>query len=140
MKRIILLLMLVFCGLSHAEETPLFHANSQELGYDSIDFDITEISRGERTSMLKIRGFNSRSAFGSRWLMCAYTNLAMERNFNLWTAYYPTSPDENLLLIFHNNENEDVSKLAGQELDKNRLVPSAPLNKMLAFCSQVLKK
>jgi len=90
--------------------------------------------------MLKIRGFNSRSAFGSRWLMCAYTNLAMERNFNLWTAYYPTSPDENLLLIFHNNENEDVSKLAGQELDKNRLVPSAPLNKMLAFCSQVLKK
>lgn len=132
--------MLIFSGLSHAEETLLFHANSKELGYDSIDIDITEISRGERTSMLKIRGFHGRSAFGSRWLMCAYTNLAMKRNFKNWAAYYPKQPDENLLLIFPDNENEDLSKLVSQELDKTRLVPSPPLNKMLAFCSQVLKK
>jgi hypothetical protein len=132
--------MLIFSGLSHAEDTPLFHANSKELGYGTIDIDISEISRGERTSMLKIHGFHGRSAFGSRWLMCAYTSLAMKRNFKNWAAYYPTQPDENLLLIFPDHENEDLSKLASQELDKARIVPSPPLNKMLAFCSQVLKK
>lgn len=140
MKKIIFLLLLIFSGLSHAEETPLFHANSKQLGYDSIDIDITEISRGERTSVLRINGFHGRSAFGSRWLMCAYTNLAMKRNFQNWAAYYPNPPDENLLLMFPENENEDLSKLAGQELNKARIVPSPPLNKMLAFCSQVLKK
>lgn len=132
--------MLIFCGPSYAEEIPLFHANSKELGYDSIDIDIIEISRRERTSVLKIRGFHNRSAFGSRWLMCAYTNLAMKRNFKNWVAYYPVLPDEDLLLLFPDNETDDLSKLAGQELDKARLVPSPPFNKMLAFCSQVLKK
>jgi len=64
----------------------------------------------------------------------------MQRNFKSWTAYYPVKPDENLLLIFPDNENDDLSKLASQELDKARLIPSAPLNKLVAFCSQVLKK
>lgn len=140
MNRLFILLLLMSAGLSSTEAAPLFHANSKELGYDTIDIDITEISRGERTSMLNIHGFHGRSALGSRWLMCSYTALAMQRNFKSWTAYYPVKPDENLLLIFPDNENDDLSKLASQELDKARLIPSAPLNKLVAFCSQVLKK
>jgi len=111
MNRLCILLLLIFSGLSNAEAAPLSHASSKELGYDTIDIDITEISRGERTSMLKIRGFHGRSAVGSRWLMCAYTALALQRNFTNWTAYCPVKPDENLLLIFSDNEHEDLSTL-----------------------------
>ena len=140
MRRLLILLLLVCCGLANAKDTPLFHANSKELGYDAIDIDVTEVSRGERTSTLRIRGFHSRSAFGSRWLMCSYTALALQREFNSWIAYYPLAPDENLLLIFPTSESDDLSKLTGQQLDKSRLLPSAPLGGMLALCSKVLQK
>lgn len=140
MKRFFALLLVAFCAASNAADVPLFHANSKQLGYDSIDLDITETERLERASELNIRGFHTRSAFGSRWLMCAYTTMAMQRNFRSWIAYYPESPDEKLLLIFPDGPTDDLAKLAGRQLDKSRLVPSAPLEKMLAFCSQVLKK
>ena len=140
MKRFLVLLLFICCGVSNAADVQLFHANSKELGYDAIDIDVTEIARKERTSTLHIRGFQSRSAFGSRWLICAYTSLALQRGFKSWKAYYPLPPDENLLLIFPASETDDLSTLSGQQLDKARLVPSAPFDKMLAFCSKVLAK
>ena len=140
MKRLLILLLFICYGISNAADVPLFRANSKELGYDAIDIDVEEIARGEQTSTLHIRGFHSRSAFGSRWLMCSYTALATQRGFQSWRAYYPLAPDENLLLIFPASETDDLSTLSGQQLDKARLVPSAPFDRLLAFCSKVLAK
>lgn len=141
MKRILLLLLLLGSfGIASAADSALFRANSKELGYNAIDLDVKEISRTERTSTLTIRGFHTRTAFGSRWLMCSYTALAMQRGFTLWAAYYPLPSEDNLLLFFPTSESDELTSLAGQQLDKVRLIRSPAHSQMLAFCSQVLAK
>lgn len=140
MKQLLLALITICVAFAARAEPSLFHANSKTLGYAAIDLDVTEISRDERTSLLRIKGFHGRTAYGSRWLMCAYTALAQQRTFTSWAAYYPDPPDEDLLLIFPESESDNLEKLAGRKLDNARLLPPAPVKNMLVLCGRVLQK
>ncbi len=91
-----------FSFASVAEE--LYVVSSREMGISQFDFTVTEIKRGTRTSLLSIPSFHERSAAASRWMMCAYTDLAVKRGFEYWASIYPDSGNEEVLLLFPETE------------------------------------
>jgi hypothetical protein len=115
---------LISAGAVSAEES-LYSVSSRGMGITQFDFTITEIKREPRISILKIPGFNNRSAGASRWMMCAYTDLAMKRGFKFWAALYPKNSSDEVQLGFSNSENEDLTKSLGPKFTGDSAVVSA---------------
>ena len=63
--------------------------------------------------MLTVPGFHERTAPASRWLMCAYTELAIQRGFNFWSALMPPEGSEVLILGLSNSAKTPPKGLAG---------------------------
>jgi hypothetical protein len=116
-------------------EERLYSVSSRKMGITQFDFTVTEIKREPRISTLKIPGFHDRSAAASRWMMCAYTDLAIKRGFKFWAALYPKNASEEIKLGFPNSVNEDLTKTLGPKFSKDSVVVSpvatfAPLCRM----------
>ena len=116
----------------------LFRARSRDAGYKSFDLTATEVKRGDRTSVLRVPGFHSRTGAASRWLMCVYTDLAVQRGFKFWTVVYPQPPSEDLIVGFPRTQDEKVATTLGKEFDSKYLLPTAPVEKLSVLCAQGL--
>jgi len=81
---------------------------------------VREIDRKPRHSKIVIRNFEARSAVASRWMMCAYNDLAIQRGFDFWAVYYPDKVKYQLLILFpeSDSENDPIIREVGQGKSK----------------------
>jgi hypothetical protein len=130
----ILLFTIAFASVGAAlAEERLYSISSREMGITQFDFTVTEIKRGPKISTLKIPGFDDRSAAASRWMMCAYTDLAIKRGFKFWAALYPQDSSDEIQLGFPSSENEDLIKSLGSNFLKDAVVVSS-VAKFARYC------
>jgi len=67
-------------------------------------------------------------------MMCVYTNIAMMRHKQYWTAVYPREGDS-VLLGFPSSDNvDDLGKLGPEFSGDYQLKKILPVEKMLYFC------
>lgn len=107
-------------------------------GEMTLTFDLvaTEIQRLPNRSHLQVPGFHERTAPGARWLMCAYTALAVERGFSHWFVVYPPQDSIRLVVGLTNDANASPEQVLGSDFSKERLVgdKAMPVARMAAFC------
>jgi hypothetical protein len=108
-----------------ASAASLYSVRSKDQGAP-FDLVVTETKREPSKSFLSIPGFHKRSAAGSRWLMCAYTDLAIQRGFKYWIVIYPEEPNETLIVGFPQSANEDITKTLGSEFSAGKVMPDTP--------------
>jgi hypothetical protein len=111
----------------------LYRVRSTEMGIQAFDITVTEVKREERTSLLSIPGYHKRSAAASRWMMCAYTDLALHRGFKFWAVVAPKPPDENVLLGFPQAEGENIAQTLGPRFAGDSALISST-ETFAAFC------
>ncbi len=119
---------------AHAEE-PSYRVRSRDMGIHAFDLSVTETKRTDRTSVLNVPGFHARTAQGSRWLMCVYTDLALKRGFRWWTVVYPNAPSEEVLVGFLKAESESPTQTLGAEFEGKNVLPPAPVEKYAVLCN-----
>jgi len=118
----------------------LYKITSQQMGFSSLDYTVTEIKRTDRLSVLHIPGFHKRSAAASRWMMCVYTDLAQKRGFNYWAVVYPDISNEDIIVGFPNSQDENIAQTLGPEFGSKYALPTASVQKMIMFCDAVKKR
>lgn len=100
------------------------------------DLVVTETKREPSKSFLSVPGFHKRTAPGSRWLMCAYTDLAVKRGFSHWIVVYPAENSEVLVVGFSNSPSALVKELLGENFAKERTLGESvvPVEKFFPMC------
>ena len=113
----------------------LYTVSSKEQGA-SFDLVVTETKREPEKSFISVPGFHKRTAPGARWLMCAYTDLALKRGFSHWAVVYPPAISDVLVVGFTNSASTSVQKLLGADYDQERVVGEQfmPVEIMLRMC------
>jgi hypothetical protein len=96
-----------------ADEAP-YRVNSKDAGWDTIDLTISEIRRDGRISVLRIPHYSKRSAVESRFVMCAFTDIAIQRGFEAWVISDASVTDDLVRVGFLKSNREDVTKLLGK--------------------------
>ena len=137
MRRIFpLLALLLLITLSALAQEVLYHKRSIDMGFKDFDLTVTETKRAARTSVLHVPGFQKRSAAASRWLMCVYTDLAIQRGFKFWVVVYPEQAGEDLLVGFPQSQDEKCSETLGKEFASRLVFPNAPasVETFIAMC------
>jgi hypothetical protein len=69
-----------------AADEKLYRVNSKDVGWDAIDLTISEVRRVGSISVLRIPHYANRSAAESRFAMCAFTDIAIQRGFEVWVV------------------------------------------------------
>lgn len=121
---------------AQSEKQELFSASARSQGLD-FSMTVAETAREDSFSTFEAPGFHKRSAAESRWLMCAYTALALKRGFTHWLAQYPNEGSETILVAFTNSEIARTAEVFGPRLITTQtVVPKSPMpvSKMVAFC------
>jgi len=123
------------CAVTAAQGVPLFSASSKAQGA-SFDLVVTETQRLPTKSYLTVPGFHERTAPGARWLMCAYTALAMERGFSHWFVVYPPEGSSRVVVGLSNSPGASPLLLLGSDYVQSLAVGEQmmPVEKMAAFC------
>ncbi|WP_157979349.1 hypothetical protein [Rhodoferax ferrireducens] len=123
-----------YCGLA-LPQTSHYTASSKAQGAP-FDLVVTEVKREPQKSYLQVPGFHNRTAPGARWLMCAYTDLAVKRGFTHWSVMSPEDDKDILVLAFSNSASTAPEVLFGSDFNKERVVGQGmmPVTKLLAFC------
>lgn len=116
-------------------QSTLYTVSSKSQGA-SFDLVVTETKREPNKSFLSVPGFHKRTAPGARWLMCAYTDLAVKRGFSHWVVVYPPENSEVLVLGFSNSPNVSVKELLGEDFNKERTLGESvmPVEKVFPMC------
>ncbi|TDK63704.1 hypothetical protein [Sapientia aquatica] len=111
--------------------------NTKETGFSNIEYKAKVVSSTDRVLILNIPGFDTRSAVGSRWMMCVYTNLALMNHQKFMIASYPTDGSDNVSVGFPESESQpDVAKLGGL-FSGDHALKVMPVDKMMLFCVQI---
>jgi hypothetical protein len=113
-----------------------FYTVSSKAQGAPFDLVVTETKREPSKSFLSVPGFHKRTAPGARWLMCAYTNLAVKRGFSHWVVVYPAENSEVLVVGFSNSPNASVKELLGKDFNKERTLGESvmPVEKLFPMC------
>jgi hypothetical protein len=108
-------------------------SNAQGAPFDLV---VTELKREPSKSFISVPGFHNRTAPGSRWLMCAYTDMALKRGFSHWVVVYPPANNETLVVGFSNSASTPIPGLLGTDYDKERVMGETlmPVEKLFAMC------
>jgi hypothetical protein len=116
-------------------ESSLYTVSSKAQGAP-FDLVVTETKRELSKSYLLVPGFHKRTAPGSRWLMCAYTDLAVKRGFSHWIVVYPSENSEVLVVGFSNSSTTSVKELLGEDFVKERTLGESvvPVEKFFLMC------
>jgi hypothetical protein len=135
MRGCIALLIGFFVLPTMATAADLFTASSKAQGAQ-FDLVVTETQRFSDKSYLDVPGFHDRTAPGSRWLICTYTALAVERGFSHWYVVYPPEGSNRLVVAFSNASTASPSQLLGPDYVKELGVGDGmvPVEKMAGFC------
>ncbi len=129
----------VVCALLLAQpvfaQSSLYTVSSKAQGA-TFDLVVTETKREPSKSFLSVPGFHKRTAPGSRWLMCAYTDLAVKRGFSHWIVVYPAENSEVLVVAFSNSPNASLKELLGENFAKERTLGESvvPVEKFFPMC------
>ena len=125
---------LVGAMAAHAQDG-LYQVSSKSQGAP-FDLVVTEVAREENVSRLRVPGFHERTAPGARWLMCAYTDLAINRGFKYWAVVYPEKRDDILVVGFTNNPTTSPAEMLGPAYQKERVVGEdlADVERFSALC------
>lgn len=120
---------------ANAQDGPLFSASSKAQGAP-FDLLATETQRLPSKSYLSVPGFHGRSAPASRWLMCVYTALAVQRGFSHWFVVYPAEGSDRVVLAFSNSPTASPLELLEADYVKERAIGNAmvPVEKMAMLC------
>ena len=112
------------------------YAASSKVQGKAFDLVVKEEKREPKKSLLRVLGLNSRTAEGSRWLMCAYTHLAVKRGFSHWNAMYSESDTELIVVGFSDSASASPMEIFGPQFNKERLLGEAmiPTVKLLPLC------
>lgn len=130
---------LVACALLFTQpvlgQSALYTVSSKAQGAP-FDLVVTEIKREPNKSFLSVPGFHKRTTPGARWLMCAYTDLAVKRGFSHWIVVYPPENDEVLVVGLSNSLNTSVKELLGNDFNKERVLGEEvmPVEKLFPMC------
>jgi hypothetical protein len=121
-------------------QTSQYTASSRAHGA-SFDLVVTEVKREAQKSYLRVPGFHNRTAPGARWLMCAYTDLAVKRGFSHWSVMYPEEDKDILVVAFSNSASTAPKELFGADFNGARVVGNGmkPVTQLLAFCGMKQK-
>lgn len=103
-KKIGILLLVTSLSASASE---LLTISSKTKGITAFDIEVKEVSRKNNSSVLNIANFQDRSAAASRWMMCAYTEIAIKRGFNYWAALYNESSGDEVIVVFPSSDSLD---------------------------------
>ena len=106
--------LLIGCSTAIYAESNMYSVSSKSHGMP-FDLVVTEIKREPNKSYLSVPGFNDRTAAGSRWLMCAYTDLVVKRGFSYWTVVYPPADSDVLVVGLTNSPIITVKGLLGED-------------------------
>ena len=77
------------------------------------DLVVTEVNRDPFRSYLSVPGFHQRTAPGTRWLMCVYTDLAIQRGFSHWSVVYPAQGSDILVVGFAISDATPLAEVLG---------------------------
>jgi hypothetical protein len=130
---------LLACALLFAQpvfgQSSLYTVSSKAQGAP-FDLVVTETKREPNKSFLLVPSFHRRTAPGSRWLMCAYTDLALKRGFSHWIVVYPPENSEVLVVGFSNSPSASVKELLGEDFAKDRTLGESvvPVEKFFPMC------
>jgi hypothetical protein len=136
LARLVVLLALASASLPAVPQpVQMFSASSKAQGAP-FDLLVTETERLPTKSFLSIPGFHERTAPGARWLMCAYTALAVERGFSYWSVVYPAPSSTRVVVALGNATSASPAELLGPDYVKELAVGERmmPVEKMVAFC------
>jgi len=116
MQRYVIIFIILILGYSaQAIAEASLYSNSSKLQGAPFDLVVTETKREANKSYLSVPGFNDRTAPGSRWLMCAYTDLVVKRGFSYWTVVYPSANSDVLVVGLTNSTIVTVQGLLGKD-------------------------
>jgi len=130
---------LVACALLFTQpvigQSALYTSSSKAQGAP-FDLVLTEIKREPNKSFLSVPGFHKRTAPGARWLMCAYTDLAINRGFSHWIVVYPPENSDVLVLGLSNSSSASIKELLGKDYVKERVLGETvmPVEKLFPLC------
>lgn len=125
--KVIALIGIALAGSIAGASDKLYSANAKDQG-KAFDLVVTEAKREPAKSFLSIPGFHKRSAAGSRWLICAYADLAIKRGFRYWSAVYPDKTNETIVLGFYQSADADVAGTLGADYVAARVMPPTPVS------------
>jgi hypothetical protein len=116
-------------------QSELYSVSSKAQGAP-FDLVVTEIKREQNKSFLSVPGIHKRTAPGARWLMCAYTDLAIKRGFSHWFVVYPPENNDILVVGFSNSPNVSPKELLGSDFNIERALGEAviPVEKFTPMC------
>lgn len=122
-------------SLSAFAQHALYSASAKAQGA-SFDLTFTEIKREPAKSFVVVPGFHVRTAAGSRWLMCAYTDIALKRGFSYWSVVYPEAGKDVLVIGFANTPAAQPEQLFGSDFAADRVLGKdmTPTAQFMAFC------
>ena len=121
-----------------AQGLPSFKASAKAQGAP-FDLVATETDRLPTKSYLDVPGFHERTAPATRWLMCVYTALAVERGFTRWWVVYPAEGRTRVVVGLTNDAGPAPQVLFGPDYDATRLLGDAPMpvTKMADMCGDL---
>lgn len=111
-------LLAVLCGalaIGAFAAEKLYRVNSKDVGWTDIDLTISEVRREARISVLRIPNYERRSAAEARFAMCAFTDIAIQRGFDVWIVSDGSITDNIVRVGFLKSNNEDPAKVLGRE-------------------------
>jgi len=104
----------------------LYVAKSKDHG-TPFELMLIEVKRDSSKSIVQVPKFHSRSAAGSRWLMCMYNDLAAKRGFKYWTVIYPEEPTETFPIALYQEPHANLSSILGADYVAERAFPPQPM-------------
>ena len=121
--------------LSAFAQHALYSASAKAQGAP-FDLVFTEIKRESAKSYVVVPGFHNRTAAGSRWFMCAYTDIALKRGFSYWSVVYPEAEKDVLVIAFANTPTAQPAQLLGSDFAADRMLGTdmTPTAQFMAFC------
>lgn len=115
---------------------PAWSADLLRIHVEKCNFKITEIDRKEKMTTLKVEGFHKRTASCSRWLMCLYSQLAVQRGSKYVVMAYPSASSENVAIGFPATSTENVVETIDPIFSKNRL-DTIETEKLALVCGMI---
>ncbi len=135
-RSVLLCIAVTFCWWQAACSQPTHYSVSSKAQGASFDLVVTEVKREPNKSFISVPGFHNRTAPGARWLMCAYTDLAIHRGFSQWAVVYPPPESEVLIVAFSNSASASVQDSLKSDFVKERMLGEnfMPVEKLVAMC------
>jgi hypothetical protein len=121
-----------------AQAAPALYSASAKAQGAPFEMVVREIKREPNKSYLSVPGFHQRSAPAARWLMCAYTDLAVKRGFTHWFVAYPPENSEILIVGLTNSPDASAIEVLGNDYSPDQTLGNKPMPvaKMFQMCSK----